>query len=341
MKIVQLAPLWKPVPPDGYGGSELVVSLLTEALVAAGHEVTLFACGGSQTTGNLQPVIDRPLYDILGRFDFSAIQPQDLLAISQAYTWAQQHQADIIHNHMGFHTALMGSFSPIPMVTTNHSSIAPDFPDIAQAAKKANFVSISNAQRTVTPYLNYAGTVYHGIDTSRFPYNETPKDYLLFLATMWNEKGVDRAIEIAKRTGLPLIMAGDIRRQSDFEAIQSEIDGEQIRYLGEVDFATKVDLFRNARAYLFPIRWNEAFGLTVAEALACGTPVIAWPNGSLPELVEHGKTGFLVNTIDEAVDAVKQIDTISRATCHQTAVNRFDASVMAANYVTIYQQLLA
>lgn len=340
MRIAMLSPLWKTVPPLKYGGTELVASLLTEELVKLGHEVTLYACEGSKTKAKLIEVIDRPLFDILGGFKFGAIQFHDLIEVKLAFDAAKKGQFDVIHSHMGLHMAALGNLSPIPMVTTNHSSLPPDFEPLVKIAKDSNYVSISDSQRKMAPYLNYVATVYHGINTTAFKFNPRGGDYLLFLATMCKEKGADRAIEIAKRTGIKMIMAGDIRRKSDFEEIKPHIDGEQIVYLGEVDTQKKNELMQNAKTYVFPIRWSEAFGLTVVESLASGTPVIAYPNGSLPEIIDNGRTGFLVNSIDQAVEAVKNIDSISRKECRRQAIERFNASVMAKNYVKVYEELL-
>ncbi len=339
MRIAQLSPLWKTVPPKRYGGSELIVSLLTEELVKLNHEVTLFACRGSKTRGNMCKVIPKPLYDILGQFKFDAVQFQDFLAIKKVFDLARKGEIDIIHNHMGFHVSILSDVSPVPMVSTIHSSLPPDNEEVARAAKSSVYVSISNTQRKLAPYLNYVGTVYHGIDTRKFSFNKKPGDYLLFFATMWKEKGVDRAIKIAKESNMRLIMAGDIRRQSDFDEISKYIDGKNIIYLEEVDFAQKNQLMANAKAYLFPIRWNEAFGLTVVESLACGTPVIAYKNGSLPEIIKNKETGFLVNSIEEAVKAVTKIGEISREKCRQIAKEKFDVSVMTKNYLKIYEDL--
>jgi glycosyltransferase involved in cell wall biosynthesis len=340
MRIAILAPLWKTVPPQKYGGTELVASLLSNGLVKLGHEVTLYACGGSKTTANLVEVIDRPMFDILGGFDFNAIQFYDFMEIKLAFDAAKQGKFDIIHNHMGLHMAALGNISPVPMVTTNHSSLPPDFEPLAKISKDSNYISISDSQRLMAPYLNYVATIYHGIDTNDFDYNTNSGDYLLFLATMSREKGVDRAIEIAKRTGMRMVMAGDIRSESYFNEIKPSIDGDQITYIGEVDSEKKKELMRNAKAYIFPIRWSEAFGLTVVESLASGTPVIAYTNGSLPEIIEDGKTGFLVNDISQAVDAVNRISGISREECRRQAVERFDVSVMAKNHITVYEKLL-
>jgi glycosyltransferase involved in cell wall biosynthesis len=340
MRIAILAPLWKTVPPLKYGGTELIASLLADELVRLGHEVTLYACAGSITSASLVQVIDQPMFDILGGFKFDAIQFYDFMEIKLAFDAAKQGKFDIIHNHMGLHMAAFGNFSPVPMVTTNHSSVPPDFEPLAKLAKDSNYVSISDSQRKMSSYLNYVATVYHGIDTASFDFNPDSGDYLLFLATMSKEKGADRAIEIAQKTGIKMIMAGDIRSEADFAEIKPLIDGNQIIYLGEVDSKEKNELMKNAKAYIFPIRWSEAFGLTVIEALASGTPVVAYSNGSLPEIIDDGRTGFLVDDIDQAVEAVKNIDNISREECRRQAVERFDVSVMAKNYVKVYEGLL-
>lgn len=340
MRIAILAPLWKTVPPQKYGGTELVASLLADGLVKLGHEVTMYACGGSKTNAKLIEVIDRPMYDILGGFKFDAIQFYDFMEVKMAFDDAKNGKYDIIHNHMGLHMAALGNLSPIPMVTTNHSSLPPDFEPLAILSKDSNYISISDSQRLMAPYLNYIATVYHGINTQEFEFNENSGDYLLFLASMSKEKGVDVAIEIAKKTGMKMLMAGDIKDLKYFESIKHLIDGEQIKYLGEVDANQKKDLMRNAKAYIFPIRWSEAFGLTVVESLASGTPVIAFPNGSLPEIIDDKKTGFLVNNIDQAIDAINNIETISRHECRRQAVDRFDVAVMARNHVTVYENLI-
>jgi glycosyltransferase involved in cell wall biosynthesis len=341
MRIAILAPLWKTVPPQKYGGTELVASLLADSLVDLGHDVTLYACAGSNTKAKLIEVTDRPLYDIIGEFRFDAMQFYDLVEVRMAFEAAKNGAYDIIHNHMNMHVAAFDIFCPVPMVTTNHSSVPPDFEPLAKLAKNSNYISISNSQREMAPYLNYIETIYHGIDTNKFDFNSDPQDYLLFLATMSEAKGVDRAIEIAKRSGKKMIMAGDIRDKDYFETqVKPHIDAEKIVYIGEVDPIQKNELMRNAKAYVFPIRWSEAFGLTVAESLAAGTPVIAYQNGSLPEIIEDGKTGFLVNSVDKALDAINKIDTISREYCHQQALDRFSAAKMAKNHELLYGRLI-
>jgi glycosyltransferase involved in cell wall biosynthesis len=341
MRIAMLAPLWKTVPPQKYGGTELIASLLADELVDIGHDVTLFACGGSKTKAKLIPIIDRPLYDILGGFKFDAVPFQDIIEVKNAFDMAKNGQFDIIHNHMGFHVAAFGNISPVPIITTNHSSLPPDNEALARAAKDSSYISISNSQRSLAPYLNYIETVYHGIKTQDFSFNNNPDDYLLYLASMSKDKGADIAIEITKKANMKMIMAGDIKDQAYFDLeLGPKIDGEQIVFLGEVGTKQKKELMENAKAYVFPIRWSEAFGLTVVEALASGTPVIAFSSGSLPEIIDNGKTGFLVKDIDQAVDAINKIKNISRLECRRQAVERFDVSIMAKNYVKVYESLI-
>jgi glycosyltransferase involved in cell wall biosynthesis len=342
MKIAQLGTLWKTIPPMGYGGTELVIHLLTETLVEQGHEVSLYACRGSHTKARLIEVIGQPMYDLIGgRFQFDAVQPYDLLAFKRAIDDAKDGKVDIIHSHLGHPIALLADLSPVPIVSTLHSSHTPDFPIIANASKNAHYVSISDSQRQLAPYLNYEDTIYHGIDVQNTPYSSEPGDYLLFVGTMGKEKGADRAIKIAKAAGVKLIMAGNIRYQSDFDELKPYIDGEKIVYLGEVTPKEKYKLMQGAMAFIFPIRWSEAFGLVVPEALAAGTPVIAWSNGSLPELIDDGKTGFLVESIAQAVKAIDRIPSISREHCRDVALRRFDRTTMARSYVELYERLIA
>lgn len=340
MRIVQLAPLWKSIPPLKYGGTELIVSLLTEELTKQGHQVTLISCGGSKTTGNLIEIIPEPLFEQIGKFDFGSVQFPEMIAIHEALKMAESGEADIIHNHMGFHAAVFASFSRVPWVTTIHSSLPPDYAPLALAAQAENFVSISQAQRANAPYLNYIDNVYHGIDVAKFePNYETNDNYLAYFATMREEKGADRAIQIALESNYDLIMAGDIREREDYKRLEPYIDGKKIRYIGELNFEQKNELLKSAKAYLFPIRWNEAFGLSVVESLACGTPVVAWPNGSLPELITDGYNGFLVNSIQEAVSALDNIGEISRRDCRKLAEEKFDIGTMVERYIRVYQRL--
>lgn len=349
MRIAELAPLWKTVPPQRYGGSELVVSNLTEALVAQGHDVTLFACGGSTTKAKFVPVIEKPMYDLTGGFFWNAVPPYDFLLYDELFK--RLDEFDVIHNHLSFPPLVFSRLLKQPMFTTLHSSLPPDFQYLADRFKDNNFVAISNAQRTLAPHLNYVETIYHGIDTASYVQasaqysaeHTSPRDYFLFLGTLSKNKGVDMVVRAAKATGQKLILAGEIRevdRPFLDQEVMPYIDGEQIKFLGEVDLAGKQKLFAGAKAFLFPIRWMEAFGLVVAEALAAGTPVIAFRNGSLPELLDDGVTGYLVDSEDEFQARMQQIDQIDRSACQRIAQERFDMAVMAEHYSQLFQRFI-
>ena len=314
MRIAILGPVWKSVPPEKYGGTEAVVSFLTEELVRRGHEVTLFASGDSVTGAKLKSIFPKNLYTTLGRFDWTNIS-YGLLHSRACFLEAEHF--DIIHNHLGPEALLFARFVQTPVLTTLHSSVAPDFPELARALKDERFVSISSAQRTNAPYLNWVATVYHGMPTEQFSLNTAPKGYLLFMGTLSPEKGVDVAVRAAKKTGMPLVIAGEERPEhAEFLAreVFPHIDGESVSRVGEAGFAEKVGLYQNAKALLFPVRWNEAFGLVMVEAMLCGTPVIAFANGSTPEVVDDGVTGFVVPSGDEdgLADAVRQAEKLDR-----------------------------
>lgn len=343
MKIALLAPLWKKIPPEKYGGSELVVANLAKGLVSQGHDVTTFACGGSEVSGNLVLVIPKPMYDLVGGFDWNGIKQYEFLSFFELAKRAKEF--DIVHNHMGFHPIAFAPLLSAPMVTTLHSSLPPDFPYLAEAFKEFPFVSISDAQRTLAPELNYAATVYHGIDVQSFaPRLEGKGNGFVFVGTLSRNKGVDIAVRTAKELGMPLTIAGEVR-DGDKEFLDKEvfpfIDGKVIRFIGEVGQEEKNRLFREADALLFPSRWNEAFGLVIVEALACGTPVVALGNGAVPEILRDGVTGFIIKSEDEFAEAAKKFGTISRKTCREEAEQRFDLSVMAERYAKVYQSLIA
>lgn len=341
LRVAELAPLWKTIPPAKYGGSELVVSNLTEELVVKGADVTLFACGGSQTSGKLIEVIEKPMYDLMGGFSWTAISPYEFLSFSELFK--RLNEFDIIHNHMGFHPLAFSKLLNIPIITTLHSSVEPDFPYLAKESKDCMFVSISNAQRSLTPYLNYIATIYHGIETDKFtPDYSNNKDYFLFIGTLSKNKGIDLAVRACHELGQNLIIAGEVR-ESDKDFLEKEvfpfIDGVKIKFIGEIDHNQKVALYAGAKALLFPIRWNEAFGLVMPESLACGTPVIAFNNGAIPEVITDGETGFVVGNFKEFLQRMKQIDQISKEECRKVAEERFDIKIMAQNYLDLFEKI--
>lgn len=342
MRIAQLAPLWKPVPPPLYGGSELVVSNLTNSLVKLGHEVTLFACGGSQTSGNLVQVIDRPLYDLMGGFTWHAVPAYEFLSFYELFS--RLDEFDIVHNHMGLHPLVFSTLLKIPMVTTLHSSLPSDYPYLEEKVKNCSFISISEAQKKLYPALNFESTVYHGINTDAYPANTAqPDDYYLFVGSLTKNKGIDLAVSAAKELGLKLVIAGEIRAEDKAwldEKVFPFVDGKTIRFIGEVGEREKAQLYANAIALLFPTQWNEAFGLVMIEANASGTPVIAYDNGAVSEVIEDGKTGRIVSNYRDFLLAIADAPNLSRALCAETARLRFDSMTMAKNYVTAYNKII-
>src|SRR3989344_7058881 len=343
MRIAQLAPLWKTVPPQKYGGVELVVANLTKGLVDLGHDVTLFACGGSKSPGKLVRVVDKPLYEIIGGFSWKTIQAYEFLIFDELFK--RLSDFDIIHNHLGFHPLAFSKLINIPIVTTIHSSLEPDFPYLADRFKDNLFVSISDAQRKLAPYLNYVKTIYLGIETEKFEPNlKNDNEYLLFLGSLTKNKGIDLAVKAARELKGKLIIAGEIREEEkDFldKEVWPYVDNHMIKFIEEVTMNEKIKLLANAKALLFPIRWNEAFGLVMVESMACGTPVVAYRRGSVPEIIAAQATGFVVDNFEEFKKKITEVDTISREKCHLEAVSRFDLSLMAQNYIKLYKEILA
>lgn len=342
MKIALLAPLWKTIPPEKYGGSELVVANLAKGLAAQGHEVTTFACGGSAVTGTLIPVIEKPMYDLVGGFDWNGIKQYEFLSFFELAKRAKDF--DVVHNHMGIHPVAFAPLLPVPMVTTLHSSLPPDFPALAAAFSGYPFVSVSDAQRALAPELHYVATVYHGIDVESFsPRLEGKGNGLAFIGTLSHNKGIDIAIRAAKELNMPLTIAGEVR-ESDRGFLDKEVfpfvDGRNIRYVGEVGHEEKSRIMCDADVVLFPSRWNEAFGLVIAEALACGTPVAALGNGAVPEILRDGETGCIAKSENGFIEAAKNAVTLSRAACRTEAERRLNLSVMAKNYVDVYRSLI-
>lgn len=343
MRIALLAPLWKKVPPEKYGGTELVVANLAKGLTDRKHEVTVFACGGSTVSGKLIPVIEKPMYDIIGGFDWNGIKQYEFLSFFELGKRIQDF--DVIHNHMGMHPIALAPWSPIPFVTTLHSSLPPDFPYLAEAFREYPFTSISDSQRTLAPELNYVATVYHGIDTRAFrPRTSGTGKGFVFLGTLSENKGIDIAVQTAKQLNMPLTIAGEIR-ESDKPFLEEKVlpyvDGKNIKFIGEIGHEEKAQLLTDSDALLFPSRWNEAFGLVIIEALASGTPVVALNSGAVPEILQNGKTGFIANDEASFSDAAKNIQKISREVCRMEAEQHFDISSMSENYENVYKSLIA
>ncbi len=268
------------------------------------------------------------------------------LAISKTLELMKGQKYDIIHNHIGWRLLGFAPSMPAPMITTLHGPLDADYTSfVFRRFNQSSYVSISDSQRRPLPQLNFAATVYNGIHVESFEFNPNPQDYVAFLARMSPEKGPVQAIQAAKAAGVKLIMAAkvDAVDQDYFKKeVEPLIDGDQIKFIGEVDHAGKVELLKNAKAILALIQWEEPFGLFMVEAMACGTPVIATVRGSVPELVEHGKSGYLVeNTAEAAATAIRAIGNISRQSCRQVAEQRFSVSAMTNGYVAAYQKVIA
>ncbi|HEY9906424.1 MAG TPA: glycosyltransferase family 4 protein [Thermosynechococcaceae cyanobacterium] len=341
MRIAQIAPLWERVPPPTYGGTELIVSLLTEELVQRGHEVTLFASGDSLTTAKLESVHPRAL-----RLDPAVREYGIYEMLQMGEIYERANEFDIIHSHVGCSALPYTSLVKTPTVHTLHGIFTPDNEKMFIRARKQPFVSISQSQREPRLDLNCVATVYNGIDTDAFDFYAQPSDppYLVFLGRISPEKGTHHAIEIAQRTGACLKLAGKIDpvdREYYETEIKQHIDGEQIQYLGEANHAQKNVLLGNAVATLFPITWREPFGLVMVESMVSGTPVIAMQLGSTSELITHGRTGFLCHSIDECIAALDRVPEIDRYACHEHVVKNFSAKRMADGYEAVYRSVLA
>ena len=338
MRIAQVAPLAESVPPKLYGGTERVVSWLIEELVELGHDVTLFASGDSTTRAKLVPVWPRALR--LGRPRSDPIAAQAALLDSVA-----EHAADfdVIHCHIDWlHLPLLSRLR-VPFATTLHGRLdLPGLPAVIRRFPDAPFISISDNQRVPLDGANWLGTVYHGLPANSLRPSFESGGYLAFLGRFTAEKGPEAAIRISRAVGMPLRIAAKIPRgeRGYFkEQLEPQIDGEQIRIIGEVDDRRKEDLLANATALLFPIDWPEPFGLVMIEAMACGTPVIAFRRGSVPEVVEDGLTGFIVDDEEDAVRAIERVPQLDRRSVRAGFERRFTARRMAKDYLQHYWAL--
>lgn len=334
MRIAILSPIAWRTPPRKYGPWEQVASIIAEGLVDRGMDVTLFATADSQTRGRLESVCPAP-YAENPELDAKV---WECLHIS--HLMEKAHQFDIIHNHFDFLPLSYSRLIDTPMITTIHGFSSPQ---IVPVYKKYNtsthYVSISDSDRHAS--LKYLQTVHHGINPSDFPLKDKKEDYLLYFGRIHPDKGAHAAIEIAQHSGQPLKIAGLIQDQAYFDTyIQPHVDKGEVIYAGNAGPALRTKLLGNAKALLHPISFNEPFGLSVVEAMMCGTPVIAFSRGSMPELVLHGKTGFLVNNISEAVSAVKELGQINPQVCHDHAVRNFGQDRMIDQYIEAYKKVL-
>ncbi|MFQ6049691.1 MAG: glycosyltransferase family 4 protein [Candidatus Paceibacterales bacterium] len=337
MKIAQVAPLWIPVPPYTYGGTELIVSWLCDELIRRGHEVTLFATEDSKTKADLIPIWPKSLW----RAKLKA--PHAVFSLLYEKLLSLQDQFDIVHDHCEFYTTPYTKFLKPKIVTTLHHPLTEETIILYKKFPNINFVTISENQRKSGPGINIVKTIYNGLPLEKYQLNLEPKDYILWLSKVAPEKGIAEAIDVAKLSGENLIISGNIL--PDFGdyfnfRIKPLIDGKQIQFAGASDFGKKIELLKNAKAFVFPIKRKEPFGLVVIEAMACGTPVIAFSEGAMPELIEDGKTGFLVNSVEEACQALKKIKQISREDCRKHIEKNFNLRRMVNRYEKLYKKIL-
>jgi glycosyltransferase involved in cell wall biosynthesis len=340
MKIAQLSPLWESVPPQLYGGTERIVSYLTEELVRQGHEVTLFASGDSKTAAQLASCCSKAL-----RLHDNGLINRDapLILMLERALGAASGQYDVIHSHLDFLSFPMSRRSHAPVVTTLHGRLdLPELVPIFDEYAEMPVVSISDAQRTPLPAANWSGTVYHGIPKDLYSYHSGTGSYLAFLGRISPEKCPDHAIEIAKRVGMPLRIAAKVDpadREYFNRKIERLLEHPLIEYVGEITDAEKNDFLGDAAALVCPYDWPEPFGLVLIEAMACGTPVLAYRRGSIPEIIDHGVTGYICDNLTELAQAVSALPLIDRTRCREVFERRFTVERMVRDYVHLYERM--
>lgn len=338
MRIAQIAPLFESVPPKNYGGTERIVSYLTEELVALGHEVTLFASGDSITSARLVPCCHRSL-----RLDRECVDQIAHHVLMVERVGQSAAEFDIIHSHIDYFPFSLLRRSSTPSLTTLHGRL--DIPDLVPLYREFEdmpVVSISHSQRTPLAWIDWRANVYHGVPSDLYAPRERHGDYLAFLGRISPEKRVDTAIEIARRVGMELKIAAKVDKldREYFETVVEPLLRDPlVEYIGEIGEAEKEEFLGNAYALLFPIDWPEPFGLVMIEAMACGTPVIARGTGSVPEITVPGQTGYIVDGVEEAVEAVEMVSSLDRKRCRQIFEERFTARRMAEEYLEVYRLL--
>ncbi|HXS27496.1 MAG TPA: glycosyltransferase family 4 protein [Steroidobacteraceae bacterium] len=339
MRIAQVAPLVEAVPPKLYGGTERIVSYLTEELVRSGHQVTLFASGDSETSAELVACRERAL-----RLDAGVLDPLPHLLVMLAEVHSRAAEFDVLHFHVDLlHFPIFRDLAARTLTTLHGRVDLPDLPPLYQHFPQFPLVSISDDQRRPLASANWIGTVYHGLPQDLLDFTARPREnYLAFLGRMSPEKRPDRAIEIARRTGLPLRIAAKVDhadREYFERTVAPLLDHPLVEYIGEIGETEKSAFLGNARALLFPVDWPEPFGLVIIESMACGTPVIAFPCGSVPEVIEDGVTGFIVESVEEAVGAVGRLDRLDRRTIRASFEREFSAERMARDYEALYAKI--
>lgn len=347
MKIAMVMPPWFKIPPESYGGIEIIVSLLTDGLVKKGHEVTLFTISESQSKARIFTVFDEEMKSYLDR------PPSSFLNIALTHTLASYFEIakgnyDIIHDHTWKEGLACASFMNIPIVHTLHSPIDEEnrrFYSLFRDHPGIYFITISNFQQSCLPGLKYAATVYNSIEFSKYPFSEVKEDFFFYMGRFNAEKAPHLACEVASKLGKKLILAGKVHEEAErtyFDQYIKPYLNDNISYIGPLGHWSeeKMRLFSRAKAYLYPIQWDEPFGITMAEAIACGTPVVTFKKGAAPEVIAHGVTGFVVETMEEFIEALEHIDEISPQACRNRAESMFTSRAMVDNYERAYLKIL-
>ncbi|MCK5590166.1 MAG: glycosyltransferase family 4 protein [Dehalococcoidales bacterium] len=347
MRIAMVVPPWFKVPPDGYGGIEVLVSLWADGLVDKGHEVTLFTVADSVTKADKFTVFDKEMKSYLDD------APSNFLNIAVTHSLASYIEIsrggyDIIHDNTWKEGLCSTAFMDIPVVHTLHSAFDEGnkgFYSLFKNYPGIHFVTISNYQQTCFPDLNYSATVYNGVNFPKYPFSEEKEDFFFYIGRFNDGKAPHLACEVAERLGVKLVLAGKLNERAERSYFDQYIKphlSDKIKFIGEVGqwSKEKMDMFSRGKAYLYPIQWDEPFGITMAEAMACGTPVVTFKRGAAPEVVAHNETGFVVETMDEFVDAVKHVNEISPRKCRERVEKMFTADAMVDGYEKVYTEVL-
>jgi glycosyltransferase involved in cell wall biosynthesis len=337
MRVAVIAPPWTPVPPSLYGGIELVVDRLATGFQAAGHDVLLYTTGDSTCPVPRGWVLPEAEGQRMG------MAVPEIRHVMHAYDAVQDY--DIVHDHTVMGPTYSQLFPGLKVATTIHGPFNDELTDLyARTAVRVPLIAISHAQRKPAPQVPIARVIHHGLDAADFPFGGGEGGYCLFLGRMSPDKGAHRAIAAAKKAGVPLLMAAKMREAWEFEYFEMQVRphlSEEIQYLGEVPHEHKLQLLAGARALLFPIRWNEPFGMVMLEALACGTPVLAFPEGAAPEVVDDGRTGFLCHDETDMAQAIERADRIDRRTCRAAVEGYFSTERMVAEHLALFEEILS
>jgi len=345
-KIGIIAPPFTSIPPKGQGGTERIVYQLAEGLKKKGYKVTVFGAGKCKVSCNFVPILKKTISERkLNPFSIESSRSLRLettyLALVMEELKKRSKEFDIIFNHArgGYLFIPLAQYLKIPLITILHLPLFKELENFLSKFKNPNIITISNSQRKGFPKIKYLATIYNGVDLKEFPFCKKPKDYFLFMGAIGEHKNPKDAILAAKKSKIKLIIAGGKKREPYFsKEIKPLIDNKQIKYVGEVAGKERINLFKYAKGFLFPIRWEEPFGLVMIEAMACGTPVIAYPRGGAKEVVKNGTTGFLVKNVNEMVKAIRKINNISREACRERVKKYFSLEKMLENYEKIIEK---